>query len=186
MRILELKTDPNKYCDFALSKPREDGWINSAFDGRSLAGNWTPVQMEAADEDDITADLGDYALLGTVPVFSATAVDALLDLLRPNGELLPVRYSRKEYMAYNVSRVIDALDESQSAITRFTTGRIMSITKYVFDEDLLISAPIFKIPQLPLAYVFVSEVFVNRVRDTGLTGFSFRPTWITSRFAFPG
>ena len=142
--------------------------------------------MEAADEDDSSAELGDYALLGTVPVFSATAVDALLDLLEKNGELLPVRYSRKEYMAYNVTRVIDALDERQSTILRFTTGRIMSITKYAFDPELLINAPIFKIPQLPLAYVFVSDVFVNRVRDKGLTGFSFRPTWIASRFAFPG
>lgn len=185
MPIFELKTDPNRYCAFALSKPREDGWINTAFDGRSLASNWTPVQMEAADQDDSSAELGDYALLGTVPVFSVAAVDALLDLLKPNGELLPVRYARKEYMAYNVTRVIDALDEHQSTIVRFTTGRIMSITKYVFDQRLIMNVPIFKIPQLPLAYVFVSDTFVNRVQEKRLTGFSFRPTWIASRFAFP-
>lgn len=141
--------------------------------------------MKVADQDDSSAELGDFALLGTVPIFSATAVDALLDLLRPNGELLPLRYARKEYMAYNVTRVIDALDEQQSSIIRLTTGRIMSITKYVFDEAMLINASIFKIPQQLLAFVFVSDVFVNRVQEKHLTGFRFRPTWIASRFAFP-
>ncbi|MFL5612996.1 MAG: imm11 family protein [Gemmatimonadaceae bacterium] len=186
MRIFELKTDPNRYCDFALSKPEADGWINTAFDGRPLANNWTPVQMQVADQDDSCAELADYALLGTVPVFSAAAVDVLLDLLRPNGELLPLRYPRKEYMAYNVTRVTDALDEQQSSVIRFTTGRVMSITKYVFNEEALINAPIFKITQLPLAYVFVSDVFVKRIQESSLTGFIFRPTWVTSRFAFPG
>jgi hypothetical protein len=185
MSIFELKPDSHT-CDFALSRPNEDGWIYTAFDGRSLAPSWTALRMKVADQDENSAEFGDYALLGTVPVFSAAAVDALLDLLRPNGELLPVRYSHREYMAYNVTRVIDALDEQQSSLIRLTTGRIMSINKYVFDGELLINASIFKIPQQPLAYVFVSDVFVNRVQEKHLTGFSFRPTWIASRFAFPG
>jgi len=51
----------------------------------------------------------------------------------------------------NVTRVIDALDEQQSSVIRLTTGKIMSITKYVFDEELLINAPISKISQQRLA-----------------------------------
>ena len=83
-------------------------------DGRSLAPEWTPVRMTAADEDDKSAELGDYALFGTIPVFNATAVDALLELPQPNAELLPLRYARREYMACNVSRFVDALDERRS------------------------------------------------------------------------
>jgi uncharacterized protein DUF1629 len=184
MTMFELKTDPNRFCNFALVNPREDSWIWTGFDGRPLAPAWTPVRMTAADEDDDRAELGDYALLGTVPVFSATAVEVLLDLLRPNAELLPVRYARREYMACNVSRFIDALDEGMSSIRRFSSGGVMSISKYVFKEQLLGDAPIFKIPQLRLGYVFVSDVFLSRVQENKLTGFYFRPTWIASRFPF--
>ena len=84
MRVFQLKTDPRRYCNFALADPA-DATVYDAFDGTSIAAKWRTIRITAADEPDDTAELGDYALLGTIPVFSLRAVDALLDLLKEGG-----------------------------------------------------------------------------------------------------
>src|SRR6266566_9865312 len=106
--VFRLQADPGKYCDFALVHAADES-IYDGFDGNPLRATWKPVSITAADEDDSKAELADHALLGTVPAFSLRAVDSLLDLLKPGGELLPLRYPRGEYFAYNVTQVIDAL-----------------------------------------------------------------------------
>lgn len=175
--ISRLQPDMKRYCDFALVD-QGDVRLYEHFDGRSMASEWRAVAITPADQNDTEAELADNALLGVVPVFSARAADALLDLLRPNGELLPLRYARAEYMAYNVTNVVDALDEGQSSITRFVSGGgVQSIQRYVFRPEQVRDLAVFKIPQLPRGFVFVGDVFVNRVKRARLTGFSFRSLW---------
>jgi hypothetical protein len=176
MIVFELQTHRTRYCSFALVNSR-DAAIYDAFNGESLVASWRPVTITAADEEDAEAELGDYALLGVVPVFSWRAVEAMGDLLRPNGELLPLRYHRGDYVAYNVTRIIDALDEEASSILRFRDGKVMAIQEYIFRPDRLVGATIFKIPQLPKAFVFVTGEFARRVEDSALTGFHFRKLW---------
>lgn len=177
MNIFELQTDPKRYSNFALAYPEREGAIYDAFDGRPLATQWAAPVVIPADEDDHVAEFGDFALLGTAPVFSLHALESLLDLLRPNGEVLPLRCKCGEYFAYNVTRVLPALDEAASSITRFSTGRVMSISRYVFRPDFLGDVAVFKIPELPKAYVFVTDAFVERVLATGLTGLTFGLLW---------
>lgn len=176
MNVFRLMTDPERYCNFAVRHAKDAG-ILDAFDGRPLATEWEAPDITAADVDDDLADLPDYALLGTVPVLSARATVALLDVLRFAGELLPLRYRRAEYLAYNVTRVVDALDERGSTIHRFPTGRVMSVASYVFVPDRLSDAVIFKVPQLPKAHVFVTDEFVSRVAASALVGFTFPKIW---------
>jgi hypothetical protein len=179
MKVFELRTDPRRYCNFALSKP-EEATIYDAFDGAPLATTWRAVTMTPADVPDDQAELGDYALLGTIPVFSLRAVDVLLDMLKESGELLPLRYRRGEYFAYNVTLFLDALDAKASAVTTFSTGRVMAVHTYAFDSAKLVQRSIFKIPELPKAHVFVTDVFVERVKASKLTGFDFPLLWSSS------
>jgi hypothetical protein len=166
--VFELRTDPKRYANFALVNPADEV-IYDVFDGRPLKETWRAVSITAADEEDNEAELSDYALLGTVPVFSLRATERLLDLLKAHGELLPLRYRRGEYFAYNVTRMIDGLDERKSVIKRFSTGEVMSVSRYVFRPEVVDRAAVFKIPQLPKAYVFVTDSFVERTQREGLT-----------------
>jgi hypothetical protein len=53
----------------------------------------------------------DYPCVGlTVPLFSGRAVDALYDLLAPNGEVLPTICKSGNYFAFNCLRVIAVLE----------------------------------------------------------------------------
>ena len=167
-------------CLTRLLNPVPECDIFRKFDGSPLAPQWFPASITAADEDDASAELRDFALLGTVPIFSLRALDVLLDLLKANGELLPLRYPRREYFAYNVTLLLPALDESASTIERVSTGRILFIDKYVFRPGVLEGVVLFTIIQRPKAFVFLTDRFVKRVKSARLTGFSFPLLWTTS------
>ncbi len=78
--------------------------------------------------------------------------------------------------AYQVTHVVDALDEDRCELTRFTTGRIMGVQRFAFFVDRIERAAIFKVPQLR-ADMFVTDVFAERVRRFALTGFVLKEVW---------
>lgn len=176
MIVYELRQHPERFCSFAVQNEADRG-IYSRFDGAPLKGEWKEYVITAADEPDESADLPDFALLGIIPIFSEQAVTSLRDILEANGELLRLRYARREYWAYNVTTLIDALDERQAVVQRFSTGRVMVIDEYAFRREALSSATIFKIPQLLRGHVYVTDVFASRVRQAELVGFAFHRIW---------
>ncbi len=109
------------------------------------------------------------ALAPNVPVFSQRAVDALHECLTRNGELLPLSFPGGQYYAFNCLNTVDCLDYERSALTRLPSGRIMRIDRYVFLADRLQDVEIFRLPDYSAA-VFVTDTFVRRLRQNGLTG----------------
>ena len=182
MNVFRLERDPKEHFDFALVDEVADRAIWNGFNGAPLAAQWRAPMITAVDVNDVEAEPGDYAVLGSIPVFSLRALDALLDLIRPNGELLPLRYRGTEYFAYNVTRVIPALDEAESSIIRFPNSEVvMSIAEYAFRPEIVGTSAVFKIPQLPKAFVFITDSFVERAKSKHLTGFSYPRLWTVCR-----
>lgn len=171
-QIYRLMPDNDRFHNFAL-RDEAKSEVYRRFDGRPLRDSWVPLEITAADTDDELAMLGDHALLGTIPVLSRRAVDALRDLLEPAGEFLPLVYERAEYMAFNVTRIIDALDEGKSTINRFSDGRVMSVEKYAFRPATIDANAVFKIPQLRRAFIFATDPLPAAVKESHLTGFVF-------------
>lgn len=176
MKVYKLLADPKRFSNFAFTS-EADAPIYRKFDGQPLAKDWQAADITPADVDPYEAELGDFAMLGTIPIFNVRAATLLLPMLKPNGELLPLKFDREEYLAYNVTRVIDALDEARSEIKRFSTGRVMSVDTYSFRTHAVEGCDIFKISQLRRGYVFVSDSFVAAVRDARLAGFHFLEQW---------
>jgi hypothetical protein len=148
------------------------------FNGCPMNHPWTDVTI-GWDPDMRRLPKGDFPSLFTnVPVFSRKAATALADLLEGNGELFPVLISDEEYFVFNVTRVIDALDESRSEIIRFDgSSRVMDIDVHCFVAEKLENATIFKIPQVTTMDVFVTDAFVKRVQSARLKGFKFLLLW---------
>lgn len=114
---------------------------------------------------------------GIIPVFSQRAVEALADLLLAHGEILPLTCVEGAYFAYNVTRLIDALDLQRSDYHQFSSGVIFDISRHEFRPDRLRDAVIFKLPQMPGPGEFVTDVFVRRVEQARLQGFSLKEVW---------
>lgn len=173
--VYELARDVERYK--SLTMQDEDDFLRlPIFDGKALSQEWRAYEVEFI-RDELNEDLlpGDFPAFGTVPTFSKRAVDALFDLLIENGELLPLNSSDGEFYAYNVLKVVNALDESRSDVKRFSDGGIMRVNTYAFYHRELAGQTIFKVPQL--AQEFVTDSFVRRVRKSRLTGFKFVELW---------
>jgi len=180
MHVYSLDADSEKYQSLVLEREGDWAGLLDQFDGRPIGSNWQPVSVTIFREEG-RGDLpqSDFPNLGgIIPVFSERAVKALGSLLSENGELLPVRCEEGKYFAFNVTRVIDALDLKQSELEFFpNSNRIMFADRYVFKPERLHGATVFKIPQLPGGYTFNTDEFVARVKEARLVGFCFRELW---------
>lgn len=142
-----------------------------ALDG-SVISDWDPPVM-AIDSEART--WSDFPWLGEhVPFLRPPAVAALGPILMKHGQLLPVRGA--DVRLFNVTTVIDALDLERSRIVHFDDGSILAIERHVFHAGRVGTAEIFKLPMRASA-VYVTEPFVERVRQAGLRGVSFTALW---------
>lgn len=152
--------------------------INLEINGSPRSREWLPVPMKIIHEDQgrqlSSSDapwLGSHAL-----VFKRKASDALASLLQACGELLPLVCAEVSVQIYN-PRVLDVLDVEVSSVLRFSSGRIMSVQRYVFRPSLIEAVDIFKIPDLRVSPTFVSHRFVDHWKRSGLKGLDFERVW---------
>jgi len=167
---------------FELCQPVNDDdfkRISSEINGQPRKNSWEPPTMHLITEDEgqdlVESDspwLGSDAL-----IFRPVAVAAMSDLLVRHGELLPLECKGADLMIFNVTTVLDALDEEASTVMRFSTGRIMMIRNYAFLPRVIGDADIFKIPNLRASPTFVSARFVDTWTANDLRGLEFMKVW---------
>ena len=176
MKVYTLRADVNTYRGVYYVNEDDVVDFNRRFQGKSGKKIWTGKEEFRF----VPADLpkGDFPGLSThIQVFSYKAVKTLADLLEGNGQLFPIACETENYFVFNVTRVIDALDEANSDVERFSSGRIMDVDRYSFFPERVFGVHVFKIPELVLMDVFVTDPFVERVKTAGLKGFKFRLVW---------
>jgi hypothetical protein len=178
MKIYTLKANVNNYpvlapVDWGVERYRH-------FDGHPLAPPPDALRVEVVKEGQ-TLPAGDFpGLTSHIPVFSRRSAAALDEILDAAGQMIPLRCEScaDEYVAVNVTRLVDALDERRSEVKRYrSSGRIMRILHYAFLRERVAGMEVFKIPQTVLQEVYVSEAFVERVAGRSLQGFVFKLIW---------
>jgi hypothetical protein len=149
-----------------------------------LKERWRPLKIFNGKPDEET----DYFALGLqFPAFSERAIDALIEYLEPNGEILPLVCETGRYSAFNVTAVADVLNRQTSDIEWFPWYRLKkmepivarSIKRYDFFGDRLSDLSIFRIPE-DLSGFYVTEKFARRVSDKRLRGFNLKHVWSQS------
>jgi hypothetical protein len=179
MNVYRLQAEREGFRWLTLAQEPDLGLV-AVMQGRSASAHWTTPAVASLelDFDGRTLPLPDFPVFSTSAVFSRRAVDALLDLLIENGEILPLECEEGEFFVFNITRELDALDEATSELRRFGRsgrGRVKRIVRHAFVPERL-TASIFRIPQKPLR-VYVTQGFVDRVEAAGLTGFDFSYVW---------
>ena len=100
--------------------------FNRRFDGTPMKGKWTGEEKFAFVPRRLPK--GDTPGLSShIPVFSSLAATVLGDFLESSGELLPIICDKEKHFLFNVTRVIDSLDEANSELKLFDDGEIMYI-----------------------------------------------------------
>ncbi len=175
MKVYMLDADSDRYKSLVMITGDLFEFARR-FNGRPMERPWTDVKIGLAPDAN-SFPKGDFpSLIPDVPIFSRKAVIVLGDLLEGNGEALPITCDSEEYFLFNVTRVVDVLDESNSEIVRFEgSSRVLNIRDYAFFGERLFGLVVFKIPQD--SNVFVTDIFVKRVKSEGLKGFWFPRVW---------
>ncbi len=188
---LTIVTDDPRFEGFALAQSKSvlgrdslDDDLTPGFVEAEKNTNWRQVKLGAKWKppkvEGRVAEFNDFPGIDMVlPAFSQRAVDALKDLLEPNGEILPLRSNTKtKFYFYNILNIANVLNKSRSVCEFWcrppTTA--VDIEHFEFHKNKVQELSIFRIPQLPV-YTFVTNVFVDRVNACGLTGFDFTKVW---------
>lgn len=179
MNVYRLQAEREGFRWLTLAQEPDQGLL-SVLQGLPAAGHWsTPsVATLELDFEGRARPLPDFPVFTTSAALSQRAVDALLDLLIENGEILPLACDEGDFFVFNLTRVLDALDEPASELRRFGRGgrgRVKQIVRHAFVPER-VTASVFRIPQKPLR-VYVTQRFVDRVEGAGLTGFQFTRVW---------
>ena len=164
-------------------------WINclnqadyeffAGFDGSPHIAGWNPIPVRRVRADSRQAfKPSDFPWLGSrALVMRRSAVDALRDILDRNGEILPLSTDDGVDLFVLNARVIDALDEASSSLTKFPgTNRIMRLKSVAFVPSAIEGVDLFRLPHRGSA-TYVSERFVGRVKAAGLHGLAFNLRW---------
>lgn len=154
----------------------------AALGGQSQTG-WHAPRMEflREHEDGTPRHHSDFPWLGEhVLVVRPKALKLLRPTLEPYGEFLPLR-SDEPISLFNVTNVVDALDEERSRIVRFDGGGIMIIESLVLRPDAIGDAEIFKLPEradgVRVSSIYLRETIVRRIGELGLKGIAFDMVW---------
>ena len=180
MNVYRLRADCDHYQNLTLVNFDDDWETLYEFKGMPIDAAWRPLRVRPLEEDlSLQSAPGDCpSLFSGEPTLSLRAAEVLDEILDGNGELLPLECEEGRYFIFNVTRVVDALDEMNSEIVRFANSqRVMTIKRFGFVPAQLEGVDVFKLPQLPLAHVFVTDNFVSRSRESGLLGFRFEWLW---------
>jgi hypothetical protein len=153
-------------------------WRGEAMTGEALRPYKTLRSTQYPGEE--SAPLGDRQGIGfriDPMVLSQRALDALVPMIGPSVQQVPLEFAEGDYVAINIIRVIDSMDLKNSEVDFYRVdGSFKGIKRYAFKPEVLEHEWIFKIPQAPWL-AFVTDRFVDAVAEAGLTGFEFEELW---------
>jgi hypothetical protein len=153
------------------------------FDGKPRARSWKPIAMKRLK------DFGDGRPVQPVdfPCGSGGSdlpmTDAAREKIRPYvekyGEFLPLSCDEGKFWTFDVTHIVDALDENASDVLRSSDDPqvVIMILKHVFHPEKLTADWMFKLPQSRCLGPFVTDPVVNLIRGSGLTGLEFKRVW---------
>ena len=102
----------------------------------------------------------------------------LEDVLFPHGkhglEFLPFKVEGKDWKLLNCLNSIDHVDEKHSILHRNDSGIIFMVQRLVLNDLLVDDIEFFTLEKSNRSSIFVTELFVNRVKQFGLKGLQFR------------
>ena len=129
------------------------------------------------DPESQGSKLPDYSNVNTTPYpcFSGHAKAVLGPYLEGLGQWLELDCAEGSYWLFNITNIVDALDEPASRIVDL--GSVVAVKEFAFKPEALRNQLIFKIPQRPGSYNLVTDAFVKLVEEHKLTGFKFTPLW---------
>ena len=170
--------------DFEWAQPvsASDYEILDLLPGRIRPEHWRAIKMRILRKEKERDRPWKHAYLpwcGTgMLVLRDEAVEVVGEILSPHGDLLPLRCDEARLVLFAAPIIEGALDLERSQLKRFDSGKIMRIIDYEFVPEVVEGLEAFRIADMRVSDLFLSQALVERLLATGLTsGTIFTPTW---------
>ncbi len=181
-RFWRVLVDSNTYRVFECSLSTEAWfyWNDLLKKGEPLGDRWRPMKLRfwegEGEEKEVERrkPVADFSGTTLMPLASARARAIIEPLVQGQVEFLPCETPVGPYYGLHV-RYVDCLDTSRARVKRFSNGRILDVIAYAFHWERLENVHIFRIPELNLSRLFVSDEFKRLVEAHHLTGLLFYP-----------
>lgn len=164
----------NDFGEYKNIKPIEQGEQRRLVDnyGHPLNDGWVPIAYKWDCEDgEKTRDL--FLYLGSILICNKKSIMTLENVIsNVKSEILPIFVDNEEFYVLNVCTSLNnVLDIKRSKVEYFKDKSIKWISEYVFSSNCSDSS-IFHISEIQ-SPIFVSDAFVECVRNSGLVGLKF-------------
>ena len=179
MRVYEVRGDW-EFAGFNLVDGELITLLDDAVHEGAVIDRNVPIEFEVntfeCGGDWIETDFPNLGAAGAV-VLSDWSTAAFETMLTDAGYFIDARIpAHKAYKIFICERVIDALDQQRSSLTRFSDGGVWDVMHYELRPELLHGMDVFRL-QHQRARLFVSDRFKAIADDYGLTGFVFQEIW---------
>lgn len=158
--------------EWAVPTDSGDLEVIRALGERPPGGPWTPIPMALlkVDEHGQSQKRSDLPWLGGhVLVLRDEAIEAVGEILRPHGELLPLVCDEARLALFSAPVVQGVLDEARSDMVRFGSGRIMALRTPAFRRSALGGRGAFRLAEMPRGDLYLTGHVVEAIRSTGMT-----------------
>jgi len=176
----DVLVDSNNFRVFRtnISSRTELHLLDNLKSNISLLDDWKviPVNITDEEEDENKKPIADFVAIDLAfEAISEKTQLVLAPLINKQVEFLPFETPMGVYYGLHV-RYVDCLDAEHSEVFRFkNSGRIMEVENYAFHWERLDQIHIFRLAELGLSRLFVSDEFRHVVEKNGLTGLEFYP-----------
>jgi len=171
MKIYELKNDSDTYKWLETKEDKEA----VEFNGLSLVDKWVPWEVTTSKKKRELPD--SPALCAGVKVVNDKTKRILENVLQNEVEFLPLNHPSESFWIIHVINVVNAVDYDTAIPFRATPTIITHFKKHGFYEGKLANQWIFKLPEMPLTRIYVTEIFKEVIEQNKLTGFKFEEVW---------
>lgn len=144
--------------------------------GQSLIKEWTPFEVFVEGSKKKYRDFPSF--LPSAPIVSIEAKNKIESFLEEKVEFLPLIHENHSFFLLNIINVIDCVDQNKSIAEFSKKGKKTNYKKIYFNKELINkNDKIFKIPEFPSKYCFVSDEFKEFIENSGLHGPDFDLVW---------
>jgi hypothetical protein len=163
---------------FLTNLPNGSEFVRTHINGEKRTDGWVPLPIRIVEKTNQgrprrPVDSCLLEMLSSAIAIKRDVVPRLESLLLPHGELLAAVGEGVEAVVFNVTKVVDALNEEKSEVFRSSQGRILEISKYYLRRSDLADIEIFKVPNLRVCPVLFSEKAVRSWERQKITGLGF-------------
>lgn len=169
-----FRPDPSNIHYPLLVRDANDQRNLNGLNFRKMADDWMPIHFEFYIGEKKEGRRPDITYKVPCLAFRSELQSQIFPFKSDDLEFLPIVASGEDWLMVNCLRTTNCVDETRSLLHRDQTGQIFFVQKLTVTARLPEHSELFTIDGSNRAYTYLLEPLVNRIKNLGLEGLTFK------------